>query len=326
VLATPAEWIDRLLGPALLPLAALAGVAAAALAAVAVGLALWRAFLAFGTWRYGWEEAPVVRCPVCGALAADPENPLCGNGHPVRFPPGARVRAAWRRTLRPWSGAIAALQTVACLLLAIAAAATWLVAGTSARRLAAAALAGGLASLVASGAVLAALAAIAPGGRGIASRVLHLAVALLLCLPAAALSVLSSALDSPEPRIVGSLWSTPTAVYVEGARGKGRRLGGAAPKAVARIVEVRLPGAGALWQGVSRIEAGGASARWRGERGLSARLLGVVAAPETSSTAFVRERAVDLELPVNRKVWVVRRGEKISFDPAAPGDLPPPSL
>jgi hypothetical protein len=153
-------------------------------------------------------------------------------------------------------------------------------------------------------------------------RLMLAALAVLLLVPVLPLALISSAVDRPEVLIVGAVWSTPTAVYVEADRGKGVRVGGAAELAEARIVEVRLPGAGPLWQGLAQLRVAGVSAKWRGERGISARLLGAIASSGSSETAFVRERWETLELPVNRKVWIVRKGERISFDARESGDLP----
>ncbi|HEY7368277.1 MAG TPA: hypothetical protein VIA29_00195, partial [Thermoanaerobaculia bacterium] len=193
------------------------------------------------------------------------------------------------------------------------------------RRLSAAVLLAAAASLLASGAIFALLGASSPVRRGVLWRVLLLQLGGMLLLPALPLALIASAVDSPLPQIVGAVWGTPTAVYVESSRGGGVRAGPFAERAEARIVEVRLPGGGPIWQGLAEVRAAGASTKWRGERGFSARLIGSVAAPEASASSFVRERWQILELPVNRKVWIVRRGERLSFDARAAGDLPAPS-
>jgi hypothetical protein len=322
VLPSLAEWIDRIFGPSLAPLAALLRLAAAVAVALAVAAALLRAFWALGAWRYGWEEAPVVRCPACGGVAADPDHPTCPAGHPVRFPPGAALGADWRRRSARWRGVLAGVRGTTALLLAAAAIAAWGLIGPGARRLAAAVLPAAAASLLFSGAIFALLGAISPARRGVVGRLLLLQLAAVLAVGALPLALVASAVDSPEARIVGSVWATPTAIYLEADRGEGIRAGPAVARAEARIVELRLPGGGPIWQGLAEVRAAGASTKWPGERGVPARLLGSMAAAADSPTAFLRERWETLELPVNRKVWIVRRGEHLRFDAREPGDLP----
>ncbi|MDQ2980370.1 MAG: hypothetical protein M3R62_14255, partial [Acidobacteriota bacterium] len=89
MIPSAARAFERLFGAALFPLAgALRAVALVALVVV-LGVAVARVVRTLVARRFGWEPGTVVRCPACGRPAADAALPVCPEGHPVRFPPGA---------------------------------------------------------------------------------------------------------------------------------------------------------------------------------------------------------------------------------------------
>ena len=139
---------------------------------------------------------------------------------------------------------------------------------------------------------------------------------------------LSRALDPPPPRVIGSLWSTPTAVYVAGS-GRARREAPAAPTVEAEVVTAKSPLFGVQWTGLARLAAAGRTFPWRGRGGRTARTIDWLGpGPGRGGNWLSVERSrVVVALPPNVRVWVFRSPSGISFSPVegapAPDEVSP---
>lgn len=292
---------------------------AAGLALVAsVAIPLVRAAMSFQAFRYGWETALVVRCPRCRRLVADPEAGACPDGHPVRFPPGAAWRERWRRELHRFRRVLASYRFLLPAFLAVASVVAFRAAGV-------ARVEGPLAAICASAAFLffaAALAlagfALSPRPRGAPERLVHAGVALLCLGPALVLALLARGFEPPRPRPIGHVWNTPTALYLSSG-GRARRVGEAAGRVDAHLVDVRAPAFGVVWQGLAGVSVGPRFIRWRGRGGFVARLLERWASPLSRRGVFLSRSRRPVALPPNVRVWIVSEPGRIRF--TAGGDL-----
>lgn len=321
MIPTAARAFERLFGAGLQPAAAALRLAALAALCVAVAAALVRLARAVSARRFGWETAAVVRCPACGALAADPAIPECPAGHPVRFPRGARQREERRRGAVAGPGAqrrLAAAAGAQAILAfaAVAGARTFRVTDASAPPLAA--IAGASGYLFLALALLCAGAAAAPSARGTLARVLAALAAVAACAPAATLLFFARVADPPPRVAIGSLWQTPTALYVAAGK-RPRREAEAAAAIEAEVVEVRSPLFGLRWEGLARLRAAGRAIPWRGSGGLGARFAARWPAALSGSLFEARSRVVPVETSPNVRVWVFRGPEGISFSSAGDG-------
>jgi hypothetical protein len=315
-----AQAIESLFGGALRPAAGVAYCAAVLALFAAVTYSSIRAALALRAYRLGWENALVVRCPVCRRLVADPDLAACPSGHPIRFPKRAAERESRRRRL-PRSFRLAATSAfVLPLLIALAAAAGFRMTG-------AARVEGPLASLTASSAYLFLIATLAlaglaltPARRGWAERSLLASTAILCLFPALLLSILARGFEPPRPRTIGHLWSTPTAMYVSWG-GRGHRVGAPASEIDAELVDVRAPALGVVWQGLARFRAGDRVVRWKGRGGTLARLCERWAAPLSRRGVFLRRSRRSIFLPPNVRMWIVSEGGKVRFGSSGEFDL-----
>jgi hypothetical protein len=317
-----AEAVEKLFGGSLSQAAGFARGLATITLVVAVTLPLLRAAFSFIAFRYGWEEASVVRCPRCRRLVADPESPVCPSGHPVRFPPWAAVRESYRRR---WHGLRRAVAGYRFLLpAAVAVVAALAFSGFGVAR-----MEGPLAGLCASIAYLffvaaLALAALAAslGRRGAPERILLTTIAAGSLLPAIALGLLAGAFEPPRPREIGSVWTTPTALYLS-TGGRARRVGGPGTEVEALLVEARAPAFGVVWQGLEALRVGGRVIRWRGRGGFTARVLSRWANPLSRRGVFLARSSLTVRLAPNEKVWIVSEPGRIRLSTAGSFDLRP---
>ena len=317
------EAVESLFGGALVPAARVFRATAQTALALALVLPLLRFALSFAAFRYGWETAVVVRCPKCRRLVADPDVPRCPAGHPIRFPPGAARRETRRRRFRRLTRAIASYGFLLPLGVALAAAAGFAGCGVSR-------VEGALATIAASAAYLfflAALAlgslAVAPAPRGATERLLHAGTAAACLLPAVVLALSARAFEPPRPREIGSLWSTPTAVYVS-TGGRARRAGDARIEMDALLVDARAPAFGIVWQGLEGFRSGPLFVKWRGRGGRTSRLLARWAAPLSRRGVYLARSTRSVPLPPNVRVWIVAEPGRIRFSTEGAFDLTRP--
>ena len=307
-----ARLLEALIGPSLPSASAtLARVAAVALVAV-VFLALARAALFLVARHYGWERAWIVRCPGCGRLVADPREPACPTGHKLRFPPGAARASVWRgRRAR----ASAVYGIVLSIAVAVAAFVTygWLRVGALvsplSRSCAAFAFLFFLASLYAGDFAL------SPRPRGTGARMLHAGLALACLTPFLLLTLLSRAFEPAERRVVGTLWATPSGVYL--SEGHARKIGPVSSFVEARLVEARLPEANLEWGGLAGFRIGETEISWKGRGGSLARWFGGHADSLRARGVVVRRLSEEVPLPPNVRVRVLSTAEGFRFEPEA---------
>ncbi|MEO8430600.1 MAG: hypothetical protein ABI592_03745 [Acidobacteriota bacterium] len=317
MIPSAARAFERLFGAGLQPAAAALRAAALAMLLVAVTLALVRLGRAVAARRFGWETASVVRCVVCGGVASDPVLPFCPSGHPVRFPPGARALQgnSGRAGNRGWLAAAAAVQALLAFG-AVSGARSFRVTDASAPPLAA--LAGSAGYLFLTGALLAAGAAAAPSARGILARGLAGVLAAAALVPALTLLFFARVADPPPHVALGSLWETPTALYVESG-GRPRREADAPAPIEAEIVEIRSPLFGVQWEGLASLRTGGRTIPWRGSGGWNARVARRWPAALSGVVLATRSRVVAVETPPNVRLWVFRGPDGITFSSAGEG-------
>ena len=307
-----AEAVETLFGGRLSGAAGLArGLAIAALV-LAVALPLLRAALSFTAFRYGWETALVVRCPRCRRLVADPESRVCPSGHPIRFPPWAVVLEEYRRSWHALRRTVAGYRVALPLFVAAAAAFGFRAFGVSRMEGALATFSASIAYLFFVAALALAALAASPGRRGAPERILLATTAAGSLLPAIALALLGRAFEPPRPREIGSVWKTPTALYLS-TGGRARRVGEPAAQIEALLVEARAPAFGVVWQGLEALRVGERAIKWRGRGGFTARLLSRWAAPLSQRGVFLGRSTQSVPLEPNVKVWIVSEPGKIRF-------------
>ena len=319
-----AQAFETLFGDALRPAAGFlrAGAVLALLAAVA--LSALRALSLLRAIRFGWETGVVVRCPRCRRLTADPELATCPSGHPIRFPPEASGRERRRRRY-------GALSRVAALTAVAIPAGTALAAAVGFRTIGVTRMEGGLASLTAALAYLFFASAVGLVGlaltsrpRGWTERALSAAVSVLCLLPAFVLALLARGFEPGRPRTIGHLWKTPTALYVSSSGARGRRVGEPSGEIEAELVDVQAPAFGVVWEGLARFRAGERVVKWKGEGGMTARLLEKWAAPLSRRGVFLQRSTRSIFLPPNVRTWIVSEPGKIRFGAGGDYDLSRP--
>jgi hypothetical protein len=308
-----ARALESLVGPWLSPLAAILRLSAVLALAAAVAFSILRGLRLAAAWRYGWERRIVVRCPRCGRPAAEPERPVCPEGHDVRFPPRTILSLYFESGSPGWIVArhvyaIAVVIGTACL-------AAW---GFVELRLwhlqtSLGEIFAASSYLFFAAALFCASWAAAPGSRGAIGRTLHFALAALL-LPPAGVSFLLAELVEPPPRILlGSVWATPTATYIAPTRGRGRRVGPSAVGLEASLVEARIPALGIVWQGLETLRLDGREIPWKGAGGFLARRLASWAGPLSEHGVWLSRSQRALAFPRNVKVWIVNDRRRIVF-------------
>jgi hypothetical protein len=308
-----ARAIEQLFGSTAVTASSVLQTLAMLLLIAALALSVLRAALALRAWRHGWEHGLVVRCRLCGHLAADPARPFCPDGHPVRFPPAAaRIEGIRRRFLR-WTRAAGAYPIALSIFLAVLAAAGYLHLRVGRLRSPLAGMAAALAFIFFLALLYAAGRAVAPGFDGWVSRVVHANLALLLILPVLLLGSLSRSFEPVDRRVLGHLWSTPSALYVSTGK-RARRVGPAVDHLEAFHVEARAPAAGVLWQGLTRLHAGGTDVAWKGAGGRMARWLDRFAQEPGGSGLLVRG-SQGVAVPANVRILIVRERDELKFLP-----------
>lgn len=330
MIPSAARAFERLFGAALQPLAGGLRLLAFAALGILLVVSIGRVARAIAARRFGWEPGTVVRCPVCARPAADAALSTCPEGHPLRFPPGAAGREIRRRSGRGRRRHFL-LASAAAGLLGVAAA----LAGARAFRITDAAapplagIAGAAGFLFFATALAAAGRAASPDARGPLDRALSAVAGTLVLVPALFFLLFSRAADPPVPRTIGSLWQTPSALYVSPG-GRARREAEAAPSGTleAEVVGVRSGLLGLSWEGLARLRAGGTEIPWRGSGGTAARLLNrlprALARPG-SFVAVTRDRR-PVAAPANVKVWILRSPAGIAFTTAAEAETAAPDV
>ncbi len=306
-----ARALESLAGPWLSPLVWALRVAAVLTVATALALSVWRVVTALAAWKYGWERRVVVRCPRCGLVATDPRAPACPEGHAVRFPPGvARAgtgeNQTWRAIRRGYAVAIPA---------AAGALAVWgyFALRTGHLRLSLAAILASCSYLFFAALLFCASWALGPGPRGAIARALHLALAALFVAPSVVLYLLAELVEPPARTPLGALWSTPTATYVSRAGHRARRVGPAAQKVRALVVEGRIPALGVVWQGLEGWTIEGRPVPWGGSGGFLARRLEQFAGPLSTHGVWLSRFERDVALKPNGKLWIVSDRRRLFF-------------
>jgi ribosomal protein L37E len=306
-----ARALETLAGPWLAPLASV--LRTLAIVALIAALIVSAIQIAAGllAWKYGWERGTVVRCRRCGRLAVDRETSVCPQGHPVRFPPGARSRvrqfgARWTIVWRTY-GLLVPVATGALALWGYAAL------RPGPLRLSVSALLASTAYLFFLAALSCAAWALSPQPRGALGRALHLILAALCLTPVLPLALMAQWIEPPAREPLGSLWTTPTATYLSAGRGRARRVARAATHAEAMIVEVRVPALGVVWQGLKGFRVAGAAVDWSGRGGWIARRLEGWTGPLTAHGVWLSRFDLPVALPPNERIWIVRDGRQLRF-------------
>jgi hypothetical protein len=174
------------------------------------------------------------------------------------------------------------------------------------------------------GAASAAARAASPAARGRVDRAVSVAAALLLLVPAGVGLALSRGLDPPAPRVIGSLWTTPTALYVAGGvrDTRARREGPPATEVRADVVTAKSLLFGVTWTGIARFSGGGPPFPWRGRGGRLARLLDRFGPSPGGALLSVERTRVDVATPPNVRVWIFRSPAEVRFTSATRTDAP----
>jgi hypothetical protein len=154
---------------------------------------------------------------------------------------------------------------------------------------------------------------LSPRPHGAGNRILHVGLALACLLPAATLALTARAFEPPPQIEIGSLWITPTALYVKsGARAV--HAAAAPSRLEAELIEARLPGFGVVWQGLKALRADGQELPWKGSGGWTARLLGLWSAPSEARGTFLGRSVVAIPLVANHRVKILATRESVRFE------------
>jgi hypothetical protein len=278
--------------------------------AAAIVLALARVGAWLASRRNGWERVPAVRCPRCRHLVADPAQKACPEGHPVRFPPGAERQEARRQRRARWTGVYPIVLSFVVVFLAAGA---FLL-------LRVGALASPLARILAAVAYFFFLAAVystdfalSPRHRGFVSRLLHAAIGAVCLIPFLVLAFLSRAVEPSGIRVLGQLWTTPTASYISDGK-RSTRIGPSATRARGNLIEARAPALDLEWQGIESFEAGATAMDWEGRGGSLARLLHRWEEPLRRHGVELRRSVEEIPLSPNVQVRIIRENGRIRFE------------
>jgi hypothetical protein len=142
--------------------------------------------------------------------------------------------------------------------------------------------------------------------------------------PAMMLLALARAADPAPPQTIGSLWATPTALYVANGKEARRahRVLPAAPASIAAdVVVAQCPLFALRWTGLAGFAAGGTEIPWSGSGGSRARLVARLPSRTLSPFFTVDETRVVVATPPNARIWIVRSAGGILF--SADTDLHP---
>jgi hypothetical protein len=190
-----------------------------------------------------------------------------------------------------------------------------------------AALAGCSGYLFFAASLLFAAVALAPAGRSAAARVVAGMLGAVCLPPALVLLFFTRAADPPRPLVIGTLWQTPTALYVSSGGRARRESDGAAP-VEADLVDARSAIFGLSRQGLAGFRSGGHAIPWRGDGGLGSRIAGRWPSALSGPLFSVVRSSRPIEMRPNERVWILRGPGGIEFStvdaaPEAP-DLRPP--
>ncbi len=306
-----AHALETIFGAALVPAAAVLRWMATLALVAALLLSVRSIVRAVTAWRYGWVPGTLVRCPRCGKLASDPGLARCPTGHEVRFP------ASTLRLLSvPETGARRASRQAYPILLAVflgaVTAGGYVVADVSGRVRPISTIMACLSFLFLCAAICAAGFALRPRPSGAIARLLHAALAVTCLFPALVLVLLATAIEPPVENEIGSLWTTPTALYL--ARGgRAWRAGPAAGRLEARTIDASVPGLGIVWKGLEGFEVAGRDVPWRGSGGTAARFLGWWSNHSGSRPGFFRRSVQMVTLEPNRRVRILAARDHVRF-------------
>jgi len=273
-------------------------------------LALARAGVWLAARRLGWETVQVVRCPRCLRVVADPGQSTCPQGHPIRFPPGAARLEMRRRRHARWGPVYAIVLSLAVAALATA---VYFLLRVGTHPVPVGQILASLAYFFFLAALYAGDFALSPRRRGVGSRLLHAAIALACLTPFLLFAPVSRALEPGEVQVLGYLWSTPAATYLSAGRSS-EKIGPAATRARAALIEARVPALDVDWQGIKGFEAVGSSVEWRGAGGWRARLLDRWEEPLRRHGVYLRRVSEEIPLRLNVRVRVLREGGRIRFE------------
>ncbi|MDQ6893135.1 MAG: hypothetical protein M3167_10695 [Acidobacteriota bacterium] len=185
-----------------------------------------------------------------------------------------------------------------------------------------AALAGCSGYLFFAASLLFAAVALAPSGRSAAARVVAGMLGAVCLPPALVLLFFSRAADPPRPLVIGTLWQTPTALYVASG-GRARRESDSAAPVEADLVEARSAIFGLSRQGLAGFRSGGHAIPWRGDGGLGSRIAARWPAALSGPLFSVGRSSRPIAMHPNERVWILRGPGGIVFStvdaaPAAP--------
>jgi hypothetical protein len=220
---------------------------------------------------------------------------------------------ALRRRLGPWRRAAQAYPFVLLLALAVSAVIGFAVLRVGRVETPLATIAASLAFLFLLALLYAVSQVLEARGEGLLSRAFHGGLAALLLLPVLILSMLARSFEPPERQVLGHFWSTPTALYMSGG-GRARRVGPAAGRVEAHLVEARAPAAGLLWEGLKSFRIGDVDVPWKGKGGGTARWLNRWAEDASEQGTLVREVRV-IDVPPNLRILIVKKGGEVEFEP-----------
>ena len=152
--------------------------------------------------------------------------------------------------------------------------------------------------------------ALSPDWNGWFSRALHGAMAGLLVLPLVLFGSLSRSFEPASRRVIGHLWTTPTAVYLS-TGGRARRVAPAAGHAEAYYVEARAPRRGVLWQGLRACGWATVETRGKGREGFAR--AGWTGGRRSREHGAARSGSTRSGPPPQREVSIVRERQELKF-------------
>jgi len=173
-------------------------------------------------------------------------------------------------------------------------------------------LAGCAGYVVFAAALLLAGLALAPVVRSAPVRVLAGTLGAIVLFPAVILLYFTRAADPPQPLVIGTLWQTPTALYVSSG-GRGRRESDLAGPVEAELVEARSALFGLSRQGLAGFRSAGRPIPWRGDGGLGSRLAARWPVILSGSLFSVTRSWRPIEMQPNERQWILRGPDGITF-------------
>ena len=164
--------------------------------------------------------------------------------------------------------------------------------------------------------------ALAPVLRSNAVRVLTAMLGAIVLFPAMILLFFTRAADPPQPLVIGTLWQTPTALYVSSG-GRGRRESDLAGPVEAELVEARSALFGLSRQGLAGFRSAGRPIPWRGDGGFGSRLAARWPAMLSGPIFSVTRSWRPIEMHPNERQWILRGPDGIAFSTVDSGRVQP---